>query len=50
MGALPEFIYAVASDGIMINLFIGSDAEIKVGNNKIRLQQVTNYPWMEKSP
>ena len=35
MGAIPEFIYAVTSDGIMINLFIGSDAEIKVGNNKV---------------
>jgi DUF1680 family protein len=29
----------------MINLFIGSDAEIKVSNDTVRLQQVTNYPW-----
>jgi len=45
MGAIPEFIYAVTNDGIMINLFIGSDAEIKIGDNKVRVKQVTNYPW-----
>ena len=48
MGAIPEFIYAASSEGIMINLFIGSEAEIKAGNNKVRLQQVTNYPWEGK--
>ena len=45
MGAIPEFIYAAADDGIIVNLFIGSNAEINAGNNKVRLQQVTNYPW-----
>ncbi len=45
MGAIPDFIYAVSSNGILVNLFIGSEAEIKVGNNKVTLQQVTNYPW-----
>jgi DUF1680 family protein len=45
MGAIPDFIYSVSPDGIRVNLFIGSGAEFQVENNKVSLQQVTNYPW-----
>jgi DUF1680 family protein len=45
MGAIPDFIYSVSPDGIRVNLFMGSGAEFQVENNKVSLQQVTNYPW-----
>jgi len=45
MGAIPGFIYSTSGDGILVNLFIGSDAEIKVNEEKVRLRQTTNYPW-----
>src|SRR6185369_11708726 len=45
MGAIPDFIYSASNDGVLVNLFIGSEAEINVDHNKLRLRQVTNYPW-----
>lgn len=33
---------------MLINLFVGSEAEIKVGDGKVHLKQVTNYPWHGK--
>ena len=45
MGAIPDFIYSASSEGILVNLFIGSSAEFQIGNGKVRIRQVTNYPW-----
>ncbi|CAN5533394.1 glycoside hydrolase family 127 protein [soil metagenome] len=45
MGAIPDFIYSVSNEGIIVHLFIGSVAEIQVDNHNVTLQQVTNYPW-----
>lgn len=45
MGAIPGFIYSASPDGILVNLFVGSNAEIKVNEEKIHLRQTTNYPW-----
>lgn len=45
MGAIPKFIYSASDDGILVNLFVGSDAEIKVNDATVRLKQTTNYPW-----
>ena len=48
MGALPGYIYATDADGLYVNLFIGSRAQIGLeGENRKRLSltQSTNYPW-----
>ncbi|HWA33485.1 MAG TPA: beta-L-arabinofuranosidase domain-containing protein [Cyclobacteriaceae bacterium] len=46
VSAVPDFIYAVDSTGINVNLFISGSAEIDSGNgSKIRLVQQTKYPW-----
>jgi len=46
VSAVPDFIYASNADGIAVNLFIGSKAEIHLNEkNRIELVQETNYPW-----
>ena len=45
MGALPGYIYARDSSGIYVNLFVGSKAQIRLGDRKVVLKQTTQYPW-----
>ena len=45
MGALPGDVYAQDADGLYVNLFIGSRAEVDVKGAKVRVQQTTRYPW-----
>jgi len=45
MGALPGTIYAQDAEGIYVNLFIGSQATVRLGGHAIRLKQTTRYPW-----
>jgi uncharacterized protein len=45
MASIPGYVYAVAPDAILVNLFIGSHAEIPMGNDTVGLTQTTNYPW-----
>jgi DUF1680 family protein len=45
VSALPGFIYAQDDESIYVNLFIGSDAQLSLKNNKVSLKQVTEYPW-----
>ena len=48
MGALPGYIYATDADGLYVNLFIGSRAQIGLEGEKgkrLSLTQTTNYPW-----
>lgn len=45
---LPEIgstIYGKTDKGIYINQFIGNEAKIDVGDQKIYLKMETNYPW-----
>ncbi len=44
MGSLPSYIYAQDASGIYLNLFIGSDAVVNLGKNRIRIVQSTSYP------
>lgn len=45
-GSLPGYIYAVRGRSIYINLYSACDADIELeGKDRIRLQQVTDYPW-----
>lgn len=46
VSALPGYIYAHQKDTVYVNLFVGSETQVKVsGNNTIRLKQETRYPW-----
>ena len=46
VSALPDFIYLTREDEILVNLFIGSNAEIDLSTkNRINLEQRTQYPW-----
>lgn len=45
IGALPGYIYGQDSSALYVNLFIGSEATIKLGKQEIQLQQSTQYPW-----
>ncbi|HQL72629.1 MAG: Non-reducing end beta-L-arabinofuranosidase [Planctomycetes bacterium ADurb.Bin126] len=43
---LPAWTYARASDGLYVNLFIGSEATIdRVAGTNVKVTQETDYPW-----
>ncbi len=44
-GALPEFIYTKANDGIYVNLFAASSIKWIQNNDSIELQQLTEFPY-----
>ena len=43
--SFPQYIYAVKDNALYVNLFAGNETTVKVGKQKVTLQQVTNYPW-----
>ena len=43
--SLPGYVYAVKQDQVYVNLFMGNEAELKVGGKKFILHQETRYPW-----
>lgn len=43
--SLGNYIYAKTDDGIYVNLFIGSNSNIKIGNTDVAVKMETNYPW-----
>lgn len=46
VAAIPDFIYSTRENEIFVNLFIGSEAHIKLENSTtVDLKQTTNYPW-----
>ena len=45
ISALPEQIYATDSEGLYINLFIGSRAKCTLNNASVEIAQQTRYPW-----
>ena len=48
IGALPEFIYSVADDGIYVDLFAPSTITHRTGNGTITLKMVTQFPYDNK--
>ncbi|PSR56498.1 six-hairpin glycosidase [Adhaeribacter arboris] len=49
VSSLPDYIYASAGDQLYVNLFIGSEAQIKLtGSKQVAIKQETNYPWNGK--
>lgn len=45
MGALPGYLYATDANGVYVNLYAGSTAQIHAGALRLTLRQTTNYPW-----
>jgi DUF1680 family protein len=43
--SLPGYIYATRGNELYVNLYIGNQAEISLGDQTIKLSQKTNYPW-----
>ncbi|RYG04126.1 MAG: DUF1080 domain-containing protein, partial [Chitinophagaceae bacterium] len=49
VGSLPQFIYAKDAKDLYVNLFIGSEAQIKIGGIEVGVKQTTAYPWKGNS-
>lgn len=45
MASVPGYVYTADDKNIMVNLFVGNEAAIPFGTNKVSLKQTTNYPW-----
>lgn len=43
--SLPGYIYATKDNEIYVNLYIGNQSEILLGDQTVKLSQKTNYPW-----
>lgn len=42
---IPQFAYAVKDDSAYVNLFIESEAKLKLRSGEIKISQKTQYPW-----
>ena len=45
MASLGSYIYSKTANEIYLNLYIGSQADIDLGKNRVRIKQETRYPW-----
>lgn len=44
--SVGSYIYTTSgSDGLFVNLFVGSTAEMEIGKTKLQVIQKTDYPW-----
>jgi DUF1680 family protein len=43
--SVPDYIYAVGSDGLYVNLFVASEASVDLDGTPLRVRQETGYPW-----
>lgn len=43
--SVGNYIYAKNDDAVWINLFVGSTATVSLKNRKVKIAQVTKYPW-----
>jgi len=43
--SVPGYVYLTDKDNLYINLFMESESEIDLGDQKVKLTQETNYPW-----
>ncbi|MBF9190213.1 glycoside hydrolase family 127 protein, partial [Enterobacter hormaechei] len=46
--SLGHYIYTVRPDALLINLYVGNDVAIPVGDNILQLRISGNYPWHEQ--
>lgn len=43
--SIGNYIYGTSADALWVNLYIGNNAEFNIDDNKVSIQQETNYPW-----
>jgi len=43
--SVGNYIYGKSNDGIWVNLFVGSNTNIKISNTDVAVKMETNYPW-----
>ncbi len=46
--AIPGYIYGVTKNELYVNLYISNDADISLGNRKIKVSQKADFPWNGK--
>ena len=46
--SLGHYVYTVRPDALFINLYVGNDVAIPVGNQSLQLRISGNYPWHEQ--
>jgi hypothetical protein len=42
---IPGYVYSTSSNSIWVNLYVGSQTNVKLGNTEIDFVQETDYPW-----
>lgn len=45
MASVPGYVYAIDKKDIYVNLFVGGNSKLKVGDTEVELVQKTQYPW-----
>ena len=45
IASIGKYIYAHDDDELYVNLFIGSNARVTMGGDRVRIEQQTRYPW-----
>ena len=43
--SMPGYVYARNGDNLYVNLFVGSEANIKLAGGSVHVTQRTDYPW-----
>ncbi len=45
MASVPGYVYAIDKKDVYVNLFVGGNSKLKVGDTEVELVQKTSYPW-----
>lgn len=48
IASIGRYIYTVSEEKIYVNQFVGSEANLKIKNQNLKLVQKGNYPWEEE--
>jgi DUF1680 family protein len=43
--SIAGYVYAVRDDDLYVNLFVGGEGEVRLGDGAVAVSQETNYPW-----
>jgi len=45
VASVPGYLYATKGNELYVNLFAAGSADIKLGDNKVKITQQSRYPW-----
>lgn len=45
MASVPGYVYAIDQKDVYVNLLVGGNSKLKVGDTEVELVQKTQYPW-----